>query len=166
MTARNLTPSEKFQVDDLFFEIWNDPEIQSQKLRFCMILANTIRGEYHRPNKYVRDWRDLGAQMCELSFAFWRACVDVLFHNPKPDVVNNRAARLKYFKTHMFNYARQILNENKIPAHKEQKQHTALPHIIAKRMIESIFQAETKDHQFDLEEDDNTVIFYINTLKC
>jgi hypothetical protein len=163
-TARNLTQEEKRRVDELMCKIWEDPALKSQQREFCMALARIIGDEYHRTDSYTRDWKDLGAQMCELSFAFWRACVDVLYHNPKPEVVENQEARRKYFKTHMFNYLRQILNENKKPAHKETKRHTGHVHDITKKLILAIFSAETKSIQYELEEDDNTIIFHMNTL--
>lgn len=163
-TARNLTPEEKARVDELWLTVWEDPALQTQQREFCMALARTIGGEYGKTDHRTRDWKDLGAQMADLSFAFWRTCVDVLYHNPKPDVVEDRGARLKYFKTHMFNYLRQILNENKIPAHKETKQHKGKAHEITKKLVIAAFSAETKVIQYELEEDDdNTIIFHLNT---
>jgi len=105
VTAKNLTEEQLEQVNDLMNVVFNDTRLDNAKHKFCQILDATIGNEYK--NKEFA--------MSEVQITIWRTAVDVLFHKPRPSVVQDRNARMKYFKTCIMNYMRQILSENKIP---------------------------------------------------
>jgi hypothetical protein len=141
-TAKLLTKDEMKEVDALMKTAWEDPNIQGQKMEFCMALGRTIGNEY----KDI----EVGKQDCQITF--WKAALMVLFHesrectkcerhfvtsktktekcpdcninlvikwSPKPQIANDPIKRKKFFQSVMFNYLRQILRENKPPSIKE-----------------------------------------------
>jgi hypothetical protein len=103
-TAKNLTPPQRKRVDEVVEEVISDPTFQPSKRAFINALGNTIRSEYLDP-VYADQ---------EVYVAVWRAAVSALYHKPEPEVLINQIQRIKFFKTWLFNYLRQIVNENKI----------------------------------------------------
>lgn len=140
-TAKLLTKEELNMVDNLMKQAWDDPNIQGQKMEFCMALGRTIGNEY----KDIK----IGEQDCQITF--WKAAVMVLFHeskqckkckkhyvtskskletcecggqlavkwSPKPQIAEDPIKRKKFFQSVMFNYLKQILRENKPHSYKE-----------------------------------------------
>lgn len=107
VTAKNLTEEQKKRVSDLMEQVWSDRALDTAKHKFCNVLGCTIGNEY----------KDKELAMGEIWITIWRTAVDVLYHHPKPNVVENEEARRKYFKNCIYMYMRQILNENKIPSY-------------------------------------------------
>lgn len=147
-TARNLTPEQKSEVEQLMEIAWADPELDSAKIEFCSILRRTIGNEY----------ADREFALAEIWITFWRTAVNVLFHAPargdneeddkkyqdwvarKEAITKNPIARKKYFKTYLYQYMRQILNENKIQMRQVIKTISGLATDVAVELIEFYIQ--------------------------
>lgn len=135
-TAKNLSKEQLNQVEEIMDEIWNDPDLQGHKYAFCEALRSTIKGEYLDREKAEQEAR----------IAIWKACVSVLFHDKKisdedrTKIVSNNIQRGKYFKTWLFNYLRQILRENKIPAIKSYPTETGPASYIAAMAFKSLIE--------------------------
>lgn len=148
-TAKNLTKEQLNQVEQIMDEIWNDPDLQGHKYAFCEALKSTIKGEYLERDKAEQEAR----------IAIWKACVSVLFHDKKisdedrTKIVSNHIQRGKYFKTWIFNYLRQILRENKIPAIKSYPTETGPASYIAAMAFKSLI--EYKNLPAELQETEN-----------
>ena len=153
VTARNLDPEQKEEVNKLMALIWNDSKLDNAKHKFCQILASTIGGEY----------ADKDFAMSEVWITLWRTAVDVLYHNPKPQVANDPVIRKKHFKACIFNYMRQILSENKIPTTLSDKKVSGPADMIAKEVIDFILSnTTTKRIDFAINEKEDT--FFTDTL--
>lgn len=174
-TAKQLSKDEMKEVNALMKDAWEDPNIQGQKMEFCMALGRTIGNEY-------KDL-DVGKQDCQITF--WKAAIMVLFHesrqctnnscqkhfvttknkidkctvcgydlvlkwSPKPQIANDPIKRKKFFQSVMFNYLRQILRENKPPAIKETRTEEGLASDIAVKAIISILHS-IKNYQTEVE---------------
>jgi len=183
-TAKQLSKDEMKEVDALMKEAWEDPNIQGQKMEFCMALGRTIGNEY-------KDL-DIGKQDCQITF--WKAAVMVLFHeskqcqkcqkhfvttktklnkctdcnndlvvkwSPKPQIANDPIKRKKFFQSVMFNYLRQILRENKPPAIKETRTEEGLATDIATKAIMAVL-TNIKNYNVELE----TIDIDHNIIRC
>jgi len=173
-TAKNLTNEQQIQVEKLMYDAWNDPNLDSAKIEFCSALRRTIGNEYCD--------RDLAAE--EIWITFWRTAADILYHIPRIENFNNEQQylaacerwenrkhkvtkdpiiRKKYFQTCMFNYLRQILNENKIPTCRYNKVISGPADVVAKELIIFILDnAVPKAIRYSLSES-NTATFHLNT---
>ena len=135
-TAKNLTKEQLDQVEEIMEAVWTDPDLQGHKYQFCEALKATIKGEYLDREKAEQEAR----------IAIWKACVSVLFHdkkiseNDRLKIVTNNIQRGKYFKTWIFNYLRQILRENKIPAIKSYPTETGPASYIAAMAFKSLIE--------------------------
>jgi hypothetical protein len=138
-TAKNLSEEEKTRVVELMNLAWNDPNLVNPRYEFCMALSRTIGNEY----------KDLDFGMNEIWITFWRAAVDALFHNPKPQVVSDALIRKKHFQTWMFNYLRQILLENKIPTQKMSRELTGAANDVALEYLKFILDNKNIDYILD-----------------
>lgn len=138
-TAKNLTEEEKTRVVELMNLAWNDPNLINPRYEFCMALSRTIGNEY----------KDLEFGMNEIWITFWRAAVDALFHNPKPQVVSDSIIRKKHFQTWMFNYLRQILLENKIPTQKMTRELVGAANDVALEYLKFILDNKNIDYILD-----------------
>jgi hypothetical protein len=90
--------------------------------------------------------------MAEVQITIWRTAVDVLYHNPRPRVVEDRNARMKYFKTCIMNYMRQILQENKIPTHRVERTLEGDSQVVANEAIQFFLDNSTKKIHYQFEE--------------
>ena len=179
-TAKQLTKDEMKEVDALMKEAWEDPNIQGQKMEFCMALGRTIGNEY----------KDIEVGKADCQITFWKAAIMVLFHesrqcsnnkcekhvittknkidkcpvcnsdlimkwSPKPQIANDPIKRKKFFQSVMFNYLRQVLRENKPPVIKEAKTEEGMASDIATKAIlaalHSIKVFETQLEQIDID---------------
>ena len=185
-TAKLLTKDELREVDGLMKVAWDDPNIQGQKMEFCMALGRTIGNEY----KDI----DVGKQDCQITF--WKAALMVLFHeskqctnracnkhftttksklekctacghdlvikwSPKPQIAADPIKRKKFFQSVMFNYLRQILRENKPPSIKEVRTEEGAASDIATKAIQATL-SKIKNYNSDLE----VVDMDHNILRC
>lgn len=109
VTMRNLTKEEREYIGTIVEQIKEDPLLQKCRAQFKSALSNTISGDY-RSNK------DFAAEQ-EYIVAIWKTTVAAVKgwgkHPPCPQTLVNPIERKKFFQTWVFNYLRQILNENK-----------------------------------------------------
>lgn len=109
VTMRNLTSEERDYIASLVQTIKEDPLLQKCRSQFKSALSNTISGDY-------RSDKDVAAEQ-EYMVAIWKTTVAAVKgwgkHPPCPQTLTNPIERKKFFQTWVFNYLRQILNENK-----------------------------------------------------
>lgn len=109
VTMRNLTKDEREHIGALVEQIKEDPLLQKCRAQFKSALSNTISGDY-------RSDKDNAAEQ-EYMVAIWKTAVAAYKgwgkHPPCPQTLTNPIERKKFFQTWVFNYLRQILNENK-----------------------------------------------------
>lgn len=166
VTAKNLTEDQKKQVEDLMFQVWQDPELDSAKTEFCSILQRTIGNEY----------KDRDFAMAEIWVTFWRTAVNVLFHVPKDveayqkwadrrnKILTNPVVRKKYFKTYLYMYMRQILNENKIQTRSVKKTISGPANVVGKELLEFYLQNSVpRKINYTLDEQKGITTIYCNT---
>lgn len=108
VTMKNLTAEEQNEISQIVEEIIIDPLLQPCRASFKNALKFTISGDYRS---------DIETAEQEFIIAAWRAAVAVKHgwgkHEPSPETLENREQRKKFFQTWIFNYLKQILNENK-----------------------------------------------------
>lgn len=153
-TMRNLDDGQREQLDGLIRHVNTMPEMQSCKREFCRALARTIRNEYCDPVVAQADF----------DIAVMKAAVTVLFHDPvKQQVLEDPIQVKKIMSQWVFNYLRQIIRENKIPAVTDTKMkkvpgETALRTKICKMLDE-------QQIPYDIEEG-SCLIIHLNTDRC
>lgn len=170
-TAKNLTPEQKSEVERLMEIAWDDPELDSAKIEFCSILRRTIGNEY----------ADREFALAEIWITFWRTAVNVLFHAPargateeddkkyqdwvarKEAITTNPIARKKYFKTYLYQYMRQILNENKIQMRQVIKNISGLATDVALELIQ-FYIKNSGAKKIDFNVDNNKINCEVNLL--
>lgn len=107
VTIKNLTEEQRQEVSELVEEIKDDPLLQPSRYQFRNALRYTIKGDYI----------DDDASDQEYYVALWKAVVAAKFgwgkHEPSEETITNSYQRKKFFQTWIFNYLRQILQENK-----------------------------------------------------
>lgn len=142
VTAANLTEEQLQTVNVLMNTVFTDTRLDNAKHKFCQILDATIGNEYK--NKEFA--------MAEVQITIWRTAVDVLYHNPRPKVVEDRNARIKYFKTCIMNYMRQILAENKIPTHRVERTLEGDSQMVANEAIQFYLDNTIKKIHYEFDE--------------
>lgn len=153
VTAKNLTEEQKETVMELMNQIWEDRALDTAKHKFCNVLACTIGNEY----------KNKDFAMNEIWITIWRTAVDILYHHPRPNVVENVHARRKYFKQCIYMYMKQILNENKIPSYRYEKTVDGEAHHAASEIIQFYFDnALKKPVEYVFEESDNNIKFIVD----
>jgi len=106
-TMRNLTDNQRAMLDDLITTINKMPEMQACKREFGRALGRTIRNEYQDP----------AAVQADFDIAVMKAAVTILFHQPvDQSTLQDPVQMKKIFSQWVFNYLKQIIRENKIPA--------------------------------------------------
>lgn len=141
VTAKNLTKEQLEEVENTINIVWNDPDLQGHKYAFCEALRTTIKGDYLNHECAEQEAR----------VAIWRACVSVLYHdqnikpNDKVKIISDPIQRGKYFKTWLFNYLRQILRENKIPAIKSMPVEVGPASQVATLAVKSLIEFKGED---------------------
>jgi hypothetical protein len=112
-TLRNLSASQVEEIEQIIDKIIEDPNLQQCRREFCNALARTIRNEYSDTQVGEQDYR----------IAIMRAAVAAKHgwgkEPPATEALLDPVQRKKFFQTWAFNYLRQILRENKIPAIKK-----------------------------------------------
>jgi len=174
VTAKNLAPEQKENVENLMFLVWNDPDLDSAKTEFCSILRRTISNEY----------MDRDYALAEVMITLWRGAVDVLYHSPKNEtsekyaiwkerkhkILTDQIIRKKYFKTYLYMYMRQIINENKIQMRQVDKIVTGPADQVALEMVEFFLNSNApKKISYTIDEDStiycDTNLIPVKTLK-
>lgn len=174
-TAKHLNTEQKHEVEKLMQIAWDDPELDSAKIEFCSILRRTIGNEY----------ADREFALSEIWITFWRTAVNILYHAPargdteetdkkyqdwlnrKEAITTNPIARKKYFKTYLYQYMRQILNENKIQMRSVIKTISGPANEVALELIEFYIQnsgAKKIDFQTNRDNRNLTITCKINLL--
>lgn len=107
VTMANLTIDQQSQLSKIVDEIINDPQLQPARYQFKNALRYTIKGDYEIPEAADQEYQ----------IAIWKAAVAAKFgwgtHEPSEEAINDPTQRKKFFQTWVFNYLRQIINENK-----------------------------------------------------
>lgn len=153
VTARNLTEEQQEAVAELMNKVWEDRTLDTAKHKFCNVLGSTIGNEYK--NKEFA--------MNEIWITIWRTAVDVLYHHPKPNVVEDENARRKWFKQCIYMYMKQILNENKIPSYKQEKTVDGKAHCAAAEIIQFYLDnALKKTIEYSIDDEDNNIKFILD----
>jgi len=109
---------EDYQIEilsEIVDEVIDDPLLQPTRIQFRNALRYTIKGDYE----------SVEAADQEYQIAIWKAATAAKFgwgkHQPSEEAIADPLQRKKFFQTWVFNYLRQILNENKKPARKVKK---------------------------------------------
>jgi len=109
-TMKGLTEKQKEEVDDVINLVTKDPNLQQCKIEFGNALGRTIKNEYCDPKVGEQDFQ----------IAASRAAIAAIYgyskKPPHPHAITDPTQRKKWFQTWVFQYLRQILKENKIPA--------------------------------------------------
>lgn len=104
---KDLSEVDRERLDALIRYVRNMPEMQKCKSIFCRKLAATIKNEYCDPD----------VALGEFDIATMRAGMTILFIQPvNDDVLNDPNQIRKIFTYWVFNYLKQIIRENSIPA--------------------------------------------------
>jgi hypothetical protein len=105
---KGLSEKEQKEIGEIVEEVIQDPLLQPCRASFKNALKFTISGDYKS---------DIDTAEQEFIIAAWRAAVAIKHgwgkHDPSPDTLKDREQRKKFFQTWIFNYLKQILNENK-----------------------------------------------------
>jgi hypothetical protein len=153
VTAKNLTEAQKALVNELMNTVWEDRTLDTTKHKFCNVLASTIGNEY----------KNKDFAMNEIWITIWRTAVDILFHHPRPNVVENVHARRKYFKQCIYMYMKQILNENKIPSYRYEKTISGEATEAMSEILQFFFDnALRKPIKYTIEENNNCIKFVVD----
>jgi len=145
VTAKELTENQKDEVEAVMAVVWDDPNFQGAKYKFCEALKNTIGGDY----------KDRKAAEQEARIAIYRAAISVLFHDKKltssdkerlkSDPIN----RKKYFTNYLWMYLRQILRENKIPAIRKYPTVSGPASYVAAKAAIALIQFKSEDFELN-----------------
>jgi hypothetical protein len=107
---RNLTEQQRNELDKIVDFVFRDPYLAQCRIEFCNALARTIRNEYQD--------REIGEQ--DYRIAIMRAAIAAIYgwadKPPALKALDDPIQRKKWFQTWAFNYLRQILRENRLPA--------------------------------------------------
>lgn len=107
VTIKNLTEDQRKEVSECVDKIKDDPLLKPTRYQFKSALRNTIKGDYY----------DDAAADQEYFVAIWKAVVAAKYgwgnNEPSQETITNPIQRKKFFQSWVFNYLRQILNENK-----------------------------------------------------
>jgi hypothetical protein len=153
VTAKNLTEEQQEAVMNLMNLVWEDRAIDTAKYKFCNVLSCTIGNEY----------KNKDFAMNEIWITIWRTAVDILYHHPRPNVVENIHARRKYFKQCIYMYMKQILNENKIPSYRNERTMNGEAHHVASEIIQFYFDnALKKPVAYTIEESNTGIKFMVD----
>lgn len=120
-TMKGLNDKQRESVEDKLVELLGNSSLSKCREVFCRVLSQTIGNEY----------KDRDVAMEDYTIALWRGVVNALYHKPTPEVFDDPRQTEKYFKTWVYNYMRQILNENKIPTTSNINKVEGQPHVVA-----------------------------------
>lgn len=109
-TLRHMSKDQVDEIEDIINMVVADPLLQQCRIEFCNALKRTIHNEYANIECGEQDYR----------IAILRAAIAAKhgWHGGEPsyEALHDPIQRKKWFQTWAFNYLRQILRENKIPA--------------------------------------------------
>lgn len=107
---KELSQSEREEIDCIIDDVSKDPSIQPAKIEFCNALRRTISNEY----------QDTNVAMSEFYIALMKAAIAAKFgygsKEPNDHILQDPIQKRKWFKNWIFEFLRQILRENKIPS--------------------------------------------------
>jgi len=152
-TWSNLTQEQKTQVEKRLDDLLNNKLLFGCRDKFCQILANTIGGDYKYKEAAINDYM----------IALTKGIVYILYHKPKPDIFNNNTELVKFFKQFVYQYMRQILNENRIPYSSHTNTFHNSPYIVAHKHIINILKNNNAQYTTD---ETSCDVITINTLKA
>lgn len=109
VTMKELNEEQQLAVSSIVDEIKDDPALQAARVEFRNALKYTIKGDYLNTDAADQEYQ----------ISLWRAVVAAKYgwgkHEPSEEAISDKKQRKKFFQTWVFNYLRQILNENKRP---------------------------------------------------
>lgn len=107
-TMRDVDPATKIEIAEIIDMVSEDPQLQACKIQFKNALRNTIKSDYKS---------DPSTAEQEFLVAVWRAATAAKCgwgkHPASQQTITDKIQRKKFFQTWIFNYLRQILQENK-----------------------------------------------------
>jgi len=107
-TLKNLTPTQRTEIEEITKQVLNDPKLNHVKTEFCNALRRTISNEYQDKEVATQDY----------AIALTRAAVAAKHgysgNPPSEAAIKDPIQRKKWFQTWAFSYLKQILNENKL----------------------------------------------------
>lgn len=121
----NLTHKQQTEVEERLCELIDNPKLEKCKNAFCRALSNTIKSDYVEYEVAFNDYM----------IALFRGIVYILYYKPNKEIFDDPIQTSKFFKTFVFQYLRQILNENKIPFTDVTETYNGLAHNVANRHI-------------------------------
>jgi len=143
-TMKGLTDKQKEEIDNIIELITKDPNLQQCRIEFSNALGRTIKNEYCDPKVGEQDFQ----------IAASRAAIAAIYgyskKPPYPQAITDSTQRKKWFQTWVFQYLRQILKENKIPADNHSQMVKLPAEEVAKREILAILVESLKtvvDHR-------------------
>lgn len=114
-TMVNLDEEQVHQLSEIVDSVIDDPLLQPARYQFKNALRFTIKGDYEIAESADQEYQ----------IAIWKAAAAAKFgwgkHDPSEEAITDPVQRKKFFQTWVFNYLRQILNENKRPQRKTTK---------------------------------------------
>jgi hypothetical protein len=133
------------------------PEMQKCRSIFCRKLATTIKNEYCNPE----------VAQGEFDIAVMRAGVTTLFVQPvENEVLNDPNQMRKIFTYWVFNYLKQIIRENVIPAVTiSQKKKIAGEEIVIEE-IKKLLNSQGLENRYVLTHDENHTFIKLDTDHC
>jgi len=152
-TMKNLSPTQKQELDQLLEKHLANIKLSSCREKFCQILANTIGGDYKQKEAALIDYQ----------IALTRAIIYLYYHKPNHQITNSEIQLNKMLKQFIYNYMKQILSENKIIYSSNKTIETVN---LSKTLIEKIktILNKTNNQHLTINTKDNTNITYTNKL--
>jgi len=147
-TMRNLSPKQQAQVEEKMNYLLQNSALFKCRETFCRVLSNTIGNEY----------KDRDIALSDYMVALWRAVVSALFHKPTPIVFIDMRQQEKFFKTWVYKYMKQILNENKIPTAHASNKVQGPAHTLALNDFCAALEQNNIEHHIDYDDDDDEYI--------
>jgi len=108
---KEMPEKELDEINEIIISLVKDPILRNCKIEFCAALRRTISNEYNDPELGEADY------MIALVKATLMAKTDP--EKNLNDILNDPTQKKKWYQTYIFNYLKQILLENKIPAYSE-----------------------------------------------
>lgn len=104
-TMKNLNKEQREEVEKRLEELLSNTSLFGCRERFCNVLAKTIGGDYTDRDIALNDYM----------IALTRGIIYILYHKPNPEIFGSPKQITKLFKNFVYEYMKQILNENRIP---------------------------------------------------
>lgn len=149
-TMKNLTHEQQKEVEAKLEILMNDKTLQGCKNQFCNVLMNTIGGDYQFRDAALNDYR----------IALYKALVYIMYHKPNPEIFNDPQQVTRLFKNFVYQYMKQILNENKIPHSSSSQTIKDTPYRVSQQHIIHLLECNNITHEINAHAQCCTIIMY------